>query len=93
MRHRCLGPTHEAFYRYGGVGITICKRWETFANFLADMGPRPIGMSLDRWPDPSGNYEPGNCRWATAKQQAENRRTRHSVRKLYEKIRAGNTAA
>lgn len=52
----------------------VCDRWQVFANFLADMGERPDGTTLDRYPDPAGNYEPGNCRWATPYAQRHNRR-------------------
>lgn len=73
MIARCTNPNNVMFYLYGGRGITVCERWRTFDNFLADMGPRPDGLTLDRI-DPEGHYEPGNCRWATPKEQQENRR-------------------
>ncbi len=73
MRDRCGNPNFTGYAYYGGRGITICDRWSEFANFLADMGQCPKGHSLDRWPDHDGNYEPSNCRWATPKQQVENR--------------------
>ena len=73
MRNRCTNPRDVNFKYYGGIGVTICERWKIFANFLADMGERPPGTSLDRI-NPWGNYEPGNCRWATPAEQTKNRR-------------------
>jgi hypothetical protein len=74
MKQRCLNPRHQAYANYGGRGITICDRWRhSFTTFLADMGPRPEGRTLDRV-DNDGNYEPGNCRWATKSTQLSNRR-------------------
>lgn len=72
MIRRCYYPKHNRYYVYGARGIQVCDRWRTYANFLADMGERPAGTTLDRI-DVDGNYEPGNCRWATPKQQAENK--------------------
>lgn len=74
MKSRCLLKTNRAYTDYGGRGIKVCDRWLRFENFLADMGIRPSPRhSLDRI-DNSGNYEPGNCRWATAIVQANNSR-------------------
>jgi len=75
MRNRCLNSNGPKYHHYGGRGISICERWETFENFLADMGPKPVGMTLDRR-DVNGNYEPSNCRWATYHEQNTNRRTK-----------------
>lgn len=74
MRRRCLRPGSDQYPNYGGRGIRICERWDSYSNFLADMGERPPGTSLDRI-DVNGHYEPGNCRWATQVQQNNNKRT------------------
>ena len=70
---RCYNTKGKKYPSYGGRGITVCARWHKFDNFLADMGIRPRGKTLDRR-DTNGNYEPGNCRWATSATQNSNRR-------------------
>lgn len=76
MMERCYGLSSPSRRWYGGRGIIVCSRWRGdngFVNFLEDMGVRPLGRTLDRI-DVDGNYEPGNCRWATPKEQAANKR-------------------
>ncbi len=73
MKQRCLNHKNDAYKDYGGRGITVCDRWLDFKNFFADMGDRLECMQLDRT-DNNGNYEPGNCRWVTAKVNMNNRR-------------------
>lgn len=64
MKQRCYNPHHISYPFYGARGVKVCKRWlNSFENFLADMGPRPEGFTLDRHPNEDGNYEPNNCRW------------------------------
>lgn len=72
MIARCRNPKATGYRYYGGRGITVCDSWRIFGNFLADMGERPPGRTLDRWPDREGNYEPGNCRWAGSIEQSRN---------------------
>lgn len=78
MKQRCSDPKFIGFHNYGGRGIQVCERWQSFDEFLADMGPRPEGMSIDRI-DSNGNYEPSNCRWATTSQQARNSRKKRLI--------------
>jgi hypothetical protein len=72
MIARCNTPTHKAFPRYGGRGITVCERWRRYEHFIADMGPCPRGLTLERIDNDKG-YEPSNCKWAT--RAAQNRNT------------------
>jgi len=81
MHTRCYNRNSDDYPNYGGCGITICDRWkDSFETFLADMGLRPSPKhSIDRFPNPHGNYEPSNCRWATMKEQHNNRRDNYLI--------------
>lgn len=79
MIGRCELITHTNYLNYGARGITVCERWHSFENFLADMGSRPDGKTIDRYPNTNGNYEPGNCRWATNGEQARGKRKKNKT--------------
>jgi hypothetical protein len=73
MKTRCSNPTQDNYYRYGEIGITVCKRWLKFENFLEDMGERPEGTTLGRYKD-KGNYKQTNCSWQTPEEQGANKK-------------------
>lgn len=79
MVARCTIPSATGYDRYGAVGITVCNRWRDFESFLADMGECPHRHEIDRFPNIGGNYEPGNCRWATRSEQMQNRSNAHWI--------------
>lgn len=94
MLKRCTHPRNKEWKNYGGRGVRICDRWlgrDGFAHFIADMGARPVGTSIDRI-DVNGNYEPANCRWATTKEQARNTRATKLTPEKVERVRTGDLA-
>lgn len=78
MKSRCSNPNNKRYSDYGGRGIKVCKRWNDFRNFFADMGVRPGGRTLER-KDNNGDYEPDNCCWATYYEQRINSRPKSYV--------------
>lgn len=78
MKDRCSNQNNDRWARYGGRGITVCKRWLKFENFFADMGVKPDGFTLER-KDNNKGYSPGNCEWATYEAQARNQKTNRLI--------------
>ncbi len=78
MKRRCQNRSHPAFKWYGARGITVCERWLDFKNFVADMGDKPSGLTIDRIKNEQG-YNPSNCRWASRSDQSNNQTTNHLV--------------
>lgn len=78
MRQRCKNPNYSGYHKYGGRGISVCERWDSFKNFFEDMGPKPTPEHQIERLNNDGNYEPSNCVWKTRSEQARN--TRRTVR-------------
>ncbi len=80
MKRRCLSNKCSAYPDYGGRGIKVCERWiHSFENFISDMGKRPSNLYCIERKENNGNYEPGNCKWATRKEEARNTRRNHLI--------------
>ncbi len=94
MIQRCTNPKRGDYHLYGARGIGVCERWRSFDSFLADLGEKPDGMSIERI-DNNRGYEPGNVRWATASEQCQNRRstrlTADQVREIRTRVEAGES--
>jgi hypothetical protein len=87
MFQRCHNPNNPGYRLYGAKGVKVCERWHKFENFLADMGERPIDKTIDRFPNKAGDYELGNCRWATKEEQGQNTSQTKLTPKLVQEIR------
>jgi hypothetical protein len=86
MFSRCQNPNHADYKNYGGRGIRVIRRWESYEDFMADMGPRPEGMTLER-KNVNGNYSKRNCKWASNKEQQRNKRNNVMTLPLVRRIR------
>lgn len=93
MRDRCANPNNRHYPHYGGRGIRVCQRWQSFERFYEDMGPKPTGRHSIERVDNNGHYEPSNCTWADPREQARNRRNSVSVRLGDEEISVPEAAA
>ena len=96
MIQHCENPKHRAYHLYGGAGVRVCKVWrDSYLMFAADVGQPPPGTSIDRYPDPHGDYKPGNVRWATPAEQSHNLRSNklnwERINQIRKRVSAGET--